>query len=111
MRKKVLRLTESELVRLIKRVINEQEDHYMKFDREPDWMRHDRMRVSNPPDDFDYEEEFDDFDKYNERFPYEDMDYHPMMRSRRPDKEEMYRDSKRMFDKFRPLKVRTRSKK
>ena len=102
MRKKVLRLTESELVRLIKRVINEREDHYMKFDSEPDWMRHDRMRVPNPPD---------DFDKYNERFPYEDMDYHPMLMSHRPDKEEMYRDSKRMFDKFRPLKVRTRSKK
>jgi hypothetical protein len=111
MRKKVLRLSESELVRLIKRVINEREDHYMKFDREPNWMRSDRMRVPNPPDDFDYEEEFDDFDKYNERFPYEDMDYHPMMMSRRPDKEQMYMDSKMMFDKFRPLKVRSRSKK
>jgi hypothetical protein len=110
MRKKVLRLSESELVRLIKRVINEQEDHYMKYDREPNWMRRDRIRVSNPPDDFDYEEEFDDFDKYNERFPSE-MDDNPLMMTYLPDKEEMYRDSKRMFDKFRPLKVRTRSKK
>ena len=32
MRKNVLRISETELVRLIKRVINEQEDHYMKYD-------------------------------------------------------------------------------
>ena len=108
MKKKVVRLTESDLVNIIKRVIKE-EEHFIS-QRSGNWMKNDRRNYLRPSDDFDDEEEFDDFDKYNERFPTDIKDNPFRMNMGINDPDEIYNDAKRGFDSFGPHRIRTRKK-
>jgi len=63
--KKVIKLTESDLMRIVKRVINESK--YGSFDDEEWYDKDDKFtRVDDMGDDFD-EEEFDDFDSFSSK--------------------------------------------
>jgi hypothetical protein len=60
--KKVIRLTESDLMKIIKRIVNEQSNKFGSFDDEEWYDEDDRLtNVDDMGDDFD-EEEFDNFD-------------------------------------------------
>jgi hypothetical protein len=81
MKKKIIKLTESDLMRLVKRVI--EEDRYGSFGnmkrkdhRGDSWVRDDDMPVSDDEElfgiggdeEFDTEE-FDDFESYSKKYP------------------------------------------
>jgi len=84
MKKRVIRLTESDLMRLVKRVI--EEDRYGSFGnmkrkdhRGDSWVRDDDMPVSDDEelfgigDDEEFDtEEFDDFESYSKKYPEHD---------------------------------------
>ena len=65
--KKVIRLTESDLMRIVKRVISEQSNKFGSFDNEEWFDKDDKFTsVDDMDDDFD-EEEFDDFDEFDSK--------------------------------------------
>ena len=84
--KKVVRLTEADLVRIVKRVIEEQEDiQWMRDDENPENMyyktpgadywydKDDRRGPKEDIFDFDFdEEEYDEFDDFITKYPYVD---------------------------------------
>lgn len=113
---KIIRLTESELTRLIKRMVTEMEDEgslrdadknwksnkdseetFSSFDDE-NWYDDEDISVDFDTEDFD-EEEFDDFDKYSKKYPKQSLKKF----GKGP-------HSKSMFDTYRdkkgPMKVR-----
>ena len=116
--KKVIRLTENELTRLIKRMVTEMEDEgslrdadknwksykdseetFSSFDDE-NWYDDEDIKVDFDEVDFD-EEEFDDFDKYSDKYPKQSLKKF----GKGP-------HSKSIFDTYRdkkgPMKVRRR---
>ena len=98
---KIIRLTESDLTRLVKRVIKETK--YLNFRDMDRWM--DDEDIPNRPEDIpgfdtDYdEEEFDDYDSFSEKHPGSTHHFN-------------WGGGKEIFDKYKdkygPLKVRTR---
>ena len=65
--KKVVKLTESDLIRIVKRVISEQSNKFGSFDNEEWFDKDDKFTsVDDMGDDFD-EEEFDDFDEFDSK--------------------------------------------
>jgi len=116
--KKVIRLTENELTRLIKRMVTEMEDEGSLRDADKNWKSHkdsdktfssfndedwyDDEDVKVDLDDVDFdEEEFDDFDNYSKEYPKQSLKKF----GKGP-------QSKSMFDTYRdkkgPMKVRRR---
>ena len=115
--KKIIKLTENDLMRIVKRVINEQRygsfGNLKRKDFEGDqWIRDDDRFVDDEElygigdeDEFDTEE-FYDFDSYSKRFPEDSQDSPAWFKGRQ---------GKTMFDKYRettgkPFKVKTRRK-
>ena len=100
---KIVRLTENDLIKIVKKVIKEQK--YASFDDE-NWYDEEDFMVSRDKmgDDEDYDtEEFDDFESFNEK--------HPPMGDKlfggtEKDRKFQFNKNKRMFD--RPLKIKTR---
>jgi hypothetical protein len=72
--RKTIRLTESDLVRLVKRTIREMEDDrtFTSFGDEDDWYDDEDKNIGDFDFDFD-EEEFDDLDKYSEKYPKQSL--------------------------------------
>ena len=103
--KKIIRLTEADLTRIVKRVI--EESKYGSFDDEEWYDDTDRL-TSKDDFDFDYdEEEFDDFESYHGKYPSDSEDSPSWFKS----KDKNY--SKSMFDMYKnkhkkPFKVRTK---
>jgi len=116
--KKVIRLTESELTKLIKRMVTEMEDVSSLRDADKNWKSNkgseetfssfddenwfDDEDISVKLDDVDFdEEEFDDFEKYSKKYPKQSLKKF----GKGP-------QSKSMFDAYRdkkgPMKVRRR---
>ena len=100
---KIVRLTENDLIRIVKKVIKEQK--YASFDDE-NWYDEEDFMISRDKmgDDEDYDtEEFDDFESFNEKHP-------PMgdkwLGGTEKDRKFQFNKNKRMFD--RPLKIKTR---
>ena len=104
--RKVVRLTESDLVRIVKRVIKENK-RFGSFDDEEWYDDTDRL-TSKDDFDFDYdEEEFNDFDSYHGKYPLDSEDSPSWFKSNNKDY------SKSMFDIYKdkhkkPFKVRTK---
>jgi hypothetical protein len=97
--KKVVRLTESDLMRIVKRVISESK--YGSFDDEEWYDKDDRFtRVDDMGDNFD-EEEFDDFDKFDSKHGHDTKWFGKGDRGR--ETFNLYKDKSK-----RPFKVRTR---
>jgi len=116
--KKVVRLTESDLVRIVKRVINEERygsfgnmkrkdfrgDSYVRDDDR--FVDDDEIYGIGDEDEFDTEE-FDDYESYEKKYPLDSEDSPNWFKSKDKDY------SKRMFDTYRektgrPFKVKTR---
>ena len=101
---KIVRLTESDLARLVRKVINEQ--RYLKHDKLNRWTSDDdylRNFDTLPGEDSDYdEEEFDDYDTFSQKYP--DSKPHSRGWSGQDPKDvfNMYKDT------YGPLKVKTR---
>jgi hypothetical protein len=70
--KKIIRLTESDLVRLVKRVISEQEDDFFyKVNPRQKYYYDKDDNVSDVEDEMDVEEwDEDDFDNFYNKYPY-----------------------------------------
>jgi hypothetical protein len=97
---KIVRLTESDLTRLVKRVIKESK--YLNFRDMDRWMDDEKGQYVDDIEDFDTdydEEEFDDYDSFSEKHPGSTKHFN-------------WGGGKEIFDKYRdeygPLKVRTR---
>jgi hypothetical protein len=70
--KKVIKLTEADLVRLVERVIRERDekkpetsDRFLGFHRNPGMKWYDETKSSTPEDFFDFEYDEDEFDDYD----------------------------------------------
>ena len=115
MEKKVIRLTESDLIRLVKRIVNEQRYGSFGNMRRPDFKGDQYIRDDDrfaddeeifgigDDDEFDTEE-FDDYESYSKQYPEDSKDSPRWFRGRQ---------GKTMFDKYRettgkPFKVKTR---
>ena len=103
--KKIIRLTERDLTRLVKRVI--QESKYIKPTGMPRWFDSDKNRYTDETDienfDTDYdEEEFDDYDSFAEKHPDDTKHFLWSGGDRRKEIFGNY------IDKYGPMKVRTR---
>ena len=116
--KRIVRLTERDLSRIVRRVINEERygsfgnlkrkdfrgDQYVNdYDR---YVDDEELYGISDDNEFDTEE-FDDFDSYSERYPEEDEDSPSWFKGKQ---------GRTMFDKYRettgkPFKVKTRRQK
>ena len=115
--KKIVRLTENDLVRIVKRIMNEQQygsfgDTRRKDSRGDRYVRSDDRYPSDEElygigdDDLFDVEEFDDYESYRERYPEDDNTNPDWFKGRQ---------GKTMFDIYRkttgkPFKVKTRRK-
>ena len=100
--KKVIRLTESDLIRIVKRVINES-NKFGSFGDDEWYDKDDKFtRVDDMGDDFD-EEEFDDFDSLESKHGHDTKWFGKGDRGR--DSFNMYKDKSKS-----PFKVRTSRK-
>jgi len=102
MAKKIIRLTESDLTRLVKRVIKESK--YFKSRDLDKWMDDENGRYVDDIEDFDDydEEEFDDYDSFSEKHPGSTRHFN----WGGDDAGKVIFDKYK--DKYGPLKVRTR---
>ena len=115
MSKKIVRLTESDLVRLVKRVIKEQSEESPKFKHrlgwkfdtdngdEEHWYDEDDRRIKNP----------DDFDDYDEETEFGPDDYEEFINNLKDVKNKWNPSfSKHYYDRYtqhHPLKLRKKS--
>jgi hypothetical protein len=99
--KKVIRLTEADLVRIVKRVISEQSDKFGSFDNEEWFDKDDKFTsIDDMGDDFD-EEEFDDFDELDSKHGHDTKWFDKGEGGRKSF--DLYKDKSKS-----PFKVRTR---
>jgi len=116
MKNKVVKLTESQLTNLIKKVMKEATYYKPKFSRTNDWTDDETGKykhASHIPDFNDYdEEEFDDFDEWSSKHNSDNrkQTFRGTFDNNMSD-DDIRMSSKERFDSMKPIKVRSSRKK